>query len=340
LRANVDAAGDTLAKLYIIAQNQANQIAVLEGIISDSTPDGDSLVNRISELLSVFSTFPEGVNALDLFNSKLDKVSAFTVVTDGSTLALNLASKEMPALSVAVAASPRTLAITNKPTYGNGILKLIKNIAGTLTVNLDTAYTNKDRVTGDDITSIALAGTNGAHFLLSFIIDGNTIYWFYAQAGGTSITFATNGEAITGTATDKAMNPATTVAYVDSISIEGPRPDLLPLLEAESGWSNSRKTITGQADNGQAGQEAYHSSALYTYKCLGSGVWSRTPSADRIAGKITDSTIITNITTGGNWSAAAYTGPAIAVFEGQYYRSATHWFQSYADNTINRWVLA
>lgn len=55
---------DTLLKL-------ANKIAAIEAIVGTSDADGDSIVNKVAEVLAAFSTYPEGTDLLSALNGKV-----------------------------------------------------------------------------------------------------------------------------------------------------------------------------------------------------------------------------------------------------------------------------
>jgi hypothetical protein len=56
-----------------------------------------------------------------------------------------------------------------------------------------------------------------------------------------------------------------------------------------------------------------------------------------IAGKLSDSTAITLLTTGGNWTGVNYTGTAITgTYEGQEYDDGTYYYYAYSDNDWRR----
>ncbi len=66
-----------------------------------------------------------------------------------------------------------------------------------------------------------------------------------------------------------------------------------------------------------------------------------TASATVIDAVISNATIITQITTGGNWTGVNYTGSAITgLYAGQYYYTSTYYYFAVADNTIIRMARA
>ena len=64
---------NTLKKLQdlIIAQN---------AIIGGSTPDGDNVINTVAELLSVFSTYPEGSDMITMLTAKLNTSDVYNAL--------------------------------------------------------------------------------------------------------------------------------------------------------------------------------------------------------------------------------------------------------------------
>lgn len=83
LRNGVPTAGNDLNKLY-------NLILAINAIIGGSTADGDNLVNTVAELLSVFSTYSEGVDISTLIASKLSKSANLSDLTDPAQARTNL----------------------------------------------------------------------------------------------------------------------------------------------------------------------------------------------------------------------------------------------------------
>lgn len=74
IRNGVATAGDDLAKLYAMIQS-------LNAIVGGTSADGDALVNTVTELLAVFSTYSESVDIATLVNSKVAANSAITGAT-------------------------------------------------------------------------------------------------------------------------------------------------------------------------------------------------------------------------------------------------------------------
>ena len=78
------------------------------------------------------------------------------------------------------------------------------------------------------------------------------------------------------------------------------------------------------------------------YSGLGERVASYLDTGEKVADKefitglISDSIIISNITNSGNWTADVYTGPAITVYEGQYYYDSFYKYEANADDSIIR----
>ena len=82
----VNSAGDNLSKLYTLIQSLTTTIQSLSAIVGSSSPDADNIVNTVSELLQVFSTYQEGVNILTLLNSKVDSSSLTTSLATKANL--------------------------------------------------------------------------------------------------------------------------------------------------------------------------------------------------------------------------------------------------------------
>jgi hypothetical protein len=57
-----------------------DKIIALQAIVGSTAPDGDSIVNTVTELLAVFADFPEGVDISTLFASKVDKTDVYNVL--------------------------------------------------------------------------------------------------------------------------------------------------------------------------------------------------------------------------------------------------------------------
>ncbi|HEY0110491.1 MAG TPA: hypothetical protein VGB67_12715 [Fibrella sp.] len=82
LRGGVASDGDTLAKLRAL-------ISALSAIVGGTVADGDSLVNTVTELLTIFSTYPEGVDVVTSLNGKVataDVLNALTQTAAGKVL--------------------------------------------------------------------------------------------------------------------------------------------------------------------------------------------------------------------------------------------------------------
>jgi hypothetical protein len=76
------ASDDTLKKLQ-------DKITALQAIVGSSSTDGDSVVNTVTELLAVFSAFPEGVDIVTVLASKVnvtDVYNALDAVVSGKVL--------------------------------------------------------------------------------------------------------------------------------------------------------------------------------------------------------------------------------------------------------------
>ncbi len=59
-----------------------------------------------------------------------------------------------------------------------------------------------------------------------------------------------------------------------------------------------------------------------------------------ITGLISDGVVISNITDSGNWTNDVYTGPAITVYEGQYYYDSLYKYEAKLDNSIVRLFIS
>lgn len=82
LRDGVVSAGDTLAKQYAL-------IVALQALVTDTTPDGDALVNRIQEVLAILSDYPEGASVLQALNDRVkiaDLVNNLLETSSGKAL--------------------------------------------------------------------------------------------------------------------------------------------------------------------------------------------------------------------------------------------------------------
>lgn len=75
LKASVPTAGDNLLKLY-------NSIQSLNTLVTGNTPDANAVTDRITEILQIFSTYPEGV---DIVQSLAGKASTTDVVNNLTT---------------------------------------------------------------------------------------------------------------------------------------------------------------------------------------------------------------------------------------------------------------
>lgn len=82
IRNGVVTAGDDLAKLYALIQT-------INALIGAGVTDGDALVNTVTELLTVFATYPEGTDILTALNSKINTsaiVNTLIETTSGKVL--------------------------------------------------------------------------------------------------------------------------------------------------------------------------------------------------------------------------------------------------------------
>lgn len=82
IRNGVNSAGDDLAKLYDLIQT-------LNSIVGGTSPDGDSIVDTVAELLAVFATYPEGADLATVLNGKIETsaiINTLTEVTSGKVL--------------------------------------------------------------------------------------------------------------------------------------------------------------------------------------------------------------------------------------------------------------
>jgi hypothetical protein len=57
-----------------------DKIIALQAIVGGTTPDGDSIVNTVTELLAVFAAFPEGVDVSALIGSKVAKADIYNAL--------------------------------------------------------------------------------------------------------------------------------------------------------------------------------------------------------------------------------------------------------------------
>jgi hypothetical protein len=57
-----------------------DKIVALQAIVGGTTADGDSIINTVTELLSVFASFPEGVDVSMLIASKVDKTDIYNAL--------------------------------------------------------------------------------------------------------------------------------------------------------------------------------------------------------------------------------------------------------------------
>lgn len=57
-------------------------IGALEAIVGSAAPDANNFISTVTEILQVFSTFPEGTDILNLFSSKVDKEAGKSLLSD------------------------------------------------------------------------------------------------------------------------------------------------------------------------------------------------------------------------------------------------------------------
>jgi hypothetical protein len=122
----IDGATDnTLKKLQ-------DKITAINAIIGGSSPDGDSIVNTVAELLAVFSTYPEGSDIATLLTGKVNTTDVYNAL-DQVLAGKTLDARQGKVLSDTIAALT-TASVpdsTNKRYVTDAQLTVIGNTSGT-----------------------------------------------------------------------------------------------------------------------------------------------------------------------------------------------------------------
>lgn len=130
----IDGATDnTLKKLQ-------DKITGLQAIVGGTAPDGDSVINTVTELLAVFSTFPEGSDMVTLLSAKLnvtDLYNAFDCIIEGKAAdarTVKVLNDALSALTTVVAG--KVTAEAGKELYPTADKTKLANIAEYAQVNV------------------------------------------------------------------------------------------------------------------------------------------------------------------------------------------------------------
>jgi hypothetical protein len=78
IRGGVVTAGDNLSKLYALIQT-------LNTLVTGTTPDGDSVTNTIQEIVTIFATYPEGVDVATVLAGKINTSAIVNTLVETST---------------------------------------------------------------------------------------------------------------------------------------------------------------------------------------------------------------------------------------------------------------
>ena len=108
-----------------------SQLNIGEG---GQTPDVDSVVNTVSEVLAVFQNVPEGANLIDLFNQKLNVSS---VVNDLTSVLTNVPLSAYQGKVLNDLISALTLTVLNKVDKDGAKVLSDNNFTNTLKTKLD-----------------------------------------------------------------------------------------------------------------------------------------------------------------------------------------------------------
>lgn len=164
LRAGVAAAGDNLSKLYSLIQT-------LNTLVTGTTPDGDSVTSTIQEILSIFSTYPEGVDIATALAGKQPTGDYATNAALTSGLAGKQATGDYAlnsALTSGLAGKQATLVSSTNIKTLNGV-----SLLGSGDMVIGSPYTPE---TQDYLTRIA-AVPGGVGGVDAYTIDAIDRFW-------------------------------------------------------------------------------------------------------------------------------------------------------------------
>lgn len=129
--------GGSVAADYDSLLKIANKISSIETIIGQGVIDGDSLVDTITEILTVFATYPEGVDILTTINSKVnttDVSNDLTVVLAGKVLD----ARQGKALYDMILARATSAELTNQINIVDATITALKNGSAETIASLDS----------------------------------------------------------------------------------------------------------------------------------------------------------------------------------------------------------
>jgi len=199
----IDGATDnTLKKLQ-------DKITAINSIIGGSSPDGDSIVNTVAELLSVFSTYTEGVDIVTLVSGKVnvsDVYNALDMLVAGKVLDArqgkelkDLIDLKAPLVSPALSGTPTApTAAPGTNTTQLATTAFVAAAAAAVTAP-DASETVKgiaELLTQAESETVATAGTSaGADH--TRVVSGRGLWWFFDKIKTLSATI-TNTWTFTG----------------------------------------------------------------------------------------------------------------------------------------------
>ncbi len=152
LRDGVSTAGNTLAKLYTLIEN-------INTIVGGTTPDGDSLVDTVAEILTVFAAYPEGVTLINALADKLDvALYESNRVIDQTSLSTHTTDTSNPH---SVTKSQVGLSNVDNTSDINKPVSTAQSTA--LGLKLDSSTYNTNRTTDTGIVSTHIIDVNNPH---------------------------------------------------------------------------------------------------------------------------------------------------------------------------------
>lgn len=109
-----------------------------------------------------------------------DLFDGLDVLIDGAVVDWNCDNRKLPQAKLTSTQS-FALNMTNVLDGSQGILKIVTDTASAITITFDTDFTNKSAgaIGQSAITNFTLRASADKEYIISFVCDGSTIYWFF-----------------------------------------------------------------------------------------------------------------------------------------------------------------